>query len=75
MYMPRLMTPEELYEGRIWALKESYKLYPTLKRCIGGLHRRSLFGNIITWKANRGYRNNAFSMEPGMNGDHTAAKV
>jgi radical SAM superfamily enzyme YgiQ (UPF0313 family) len=65
VYHPRLMTREDLREGRIWALKELYKLYPTVKRCLGRWHRRSFFGNMITWKVNMGYRTNAFAIPNG----------
>ena len=54
VYRPKLMTREQLYEGWIWTTRELYKFGPTLSRCFGGLGRRSLFGNILNWKVNRG---------------------
>lgn len=62
VYKPKLMSREELYHGRLWAIKEFYRLRPTLRRCMGSLSRRSLFGNFINWKANMGYRKYASVM-------------
>jgi radical SAM superfamily enzyme YgiQ (UPF0313 family) len=56
VYKPKLMSREELYHGRLWVIKEFYRLRPTLRRCVSGLARRSLFGNFINWKVNMGYR-------------------
>jgi radical SAM superfamily enzyme YgiQ (UPF0313 family) len=56
VYVPKAMSREQLREGRLQTLKELYGWGPIAKRCAEGLHRRSLFGNLITWKANMGYR-------------------
>ena len=61
VYMPKLMTREELYEGRIQLLRELYKIRPTLKRWAKGLGWRSIFGNLLAWKGNMGYRMNAYA--------------
>ena len=61
VYSPKLMTREELYQGRLWTLREIYKIGPTLKRWIGSFSRRSLFGTVINWKGNMGYRMNAYA--------------
>jgi len=62
VYKPKLMTREELCQGWIWTIRELYKLCPTLRRCIGGSGRRSLFGNILNWKVNMGFRMNAYAV-------------
>ncbi len=59
VFKPKRMTRAELYQGRVWVLKELHKLGPLLKRWLGGLSRRSLFGNYISLKANLGFRKNA----------------
>ncbi|MGD2187573.1 MAG: radical SAM protein [Desulfobacterales bacterium] len=59
VFKPKRMTRVELYEGRVWLLKELHKLDRLLKRWAGGLGRRSLFGNYISLKANLGFRKNA----------------
>jgi len=64
VFKPRLMTREELYEGRVWALKEFYKIRPIFSRLLQGIGRRSLFGHMINWKANMGYRMNAYAVPP-----------
>lgn len=56
VYQPKLMSREQLRDGRISALRELYRLYPIARRCAQGWSRRSLFANSITWKANIGYR-------------------
>ena len=56
VYKPKLMTREELHQGWIWALKEFYKLRPTLKRCLGGVSRRSFWQSILNWNINMSYR-------------------
>jgi radical SAM superfamily enzyme YgiQ (UPF0313 family) len=56
VYKPKLMTREELHQGWIWTLMESYKLRPTLKRCVGGMSRRSCCRSILNWKVNMAYR-------------------
>lgn len=61
-YKPKRMTREELCQGWIMTLKELYRLWPSLKRWIGGLGRRSLFGNYISLKANLGFRMNAYAL-------------
>jgi radical SAM superfamily enzyme YgiQ (UPF0313 family) len=68
VYRPKMMTREELYEGWIWTVRELYKLYPTLKRCLRGFSQRSFMGNIINWKGNMGYRRLAYAKpEAGAN--------
>lgn len=59
VFKPKGMTRAELYQGREWIRKELHKLSPLLKRWLGGLGRRSLFGNYISLKANLGFRKNA----------------
>lgn len=61
VYKPKLMTREELFQGRISTLREIYKIGPTLKRWIRSLSRPSLFGIIINWKGNMGYRMHAYA--------------
>jgi radical SAM superfamily enzyme YgiQ (UPF0313 family) len=56
VYQPKLMSREQLHDGRIFALSQLYRLYPTARRCAEGWSRRSFFANLITWKANMGYR-------------------
>jgi radical SAM superfamily enzyme YgiQ (UPF0313 family) len=51
-----LLYKRELFEGRILVLREFYKLFPTLKRCIEGIKKPSIFGKYINWKGNMGYR-------------------
>jgi hypothetical protein len=59
VFKPKRMTRAELYRGRVWVLKELHKLGPLLKRWLGGLGGRSLYGDYISLKANLGYRKNA----------------
>ena len=59
VFKPKRMTRAELYQGRVWVLKELYKLSPLLKRWLGGISRRSFFGNYISLIANFGFRKNA----------------
>ncbi|MGD9078637.1 MAG: radical SAM protein [Desulfobacterales bacterium] len=61
VFKPKLMTREELYQGRISTLREIYKIGPTLKRWIRSLSRPSLFGMMINWKGNMGYRIHAYA--------------
>jgi radical SAM superfamily enzyme YgiQ (UPF0313 family) len=61
VYKPKLITREELSEGWVWTRKELYKLLPVLRRCIQGVGRRSLYGNILNWKVNMGYRRNVYA--------------
>jgi radical SAM superfamily enzyme YgiQ (UPF0313 family) len=61
VFRPKLMTREELYQGRISTLREIYKIGPTLKRWIRSLSRPSLFGMMINWKGNLGYRMHAYA--------------
>ena len=65
VYQPKLMTREELSQGRISTLREIYKIGPTLKRWIRSLTRPSLFGIIINWKGNMGYRKHAYAAANG----------
>jgi radical SAM superfamily enzyme YgiQ (UPF0313 family) len=62
VFRPKLMSREELRQGWRWTAKEFYKLRPTLKRCIGGLGKRTLLGNFLNWKVNMGYRLGAYSL-------------
>ncbi|NIM49165.1 MAG: radical SAM protein [Gemmatimonadales bacterium] len=64
VYLPRLMTREQLRDGWRWTRREFYKLRPTLTRCIEGSGRRSVLGNVVTWKVNMAYRK-AVMREPG----------
>lgn len=59
VFKPRRMTRTELYEGRVWLLRELHRMDRLMKRWLAGLGRRSLFGNYISLKANLGYRKNA----------------
>lgn len=61
VYWPKLMSREELREGWIRTIKEFYKFRPMLKRCIEIFGKRSLLGNILSWKINMGYRSAAYS--------------
>ena len=61
VFRPKLMTREELYQGRISTLREIYKIGPTFKRWIRSLSRPSLFGMMINWKGNMGYRMHAYA--------------
>lgn len=61
VFLPKLMSREELRQGWIWTVKEFYKFRPLLKRCIEILGKRSLLGNILNWKVNMGYRLAAYS--------------
>ena len=63
VFKPKLMTREELYQGRISTLQEIYKIGPTLKRWIRSLNRGSLTGITINWKGNMGYRMHAYAEE------------
>jgi len=56
VFRPKLMTREELKQGYIWTIKEFYQLRSTLIRYIKGVGRRSIWGNILSWKASMGYR-------------------
>jgi radical SAM superfamily enzyme YgiQ (UPF0313 family) len=62
VFRPKRMNRVELYEGRVWVLKELHKLGPLLKRWLGGLGGRSIYGDYISLKANLGYRKNANAM-------------
>ncbi len=59
VYKPKLMTREELFQGRISTLREIYKMGPTVKRWIRSFSRHSLSGIIINWRGNMGYRMHA----------------
>ena len=59
VFKPRRMTRIELYEGRVWLLRELHRMDRLMKRWLGGLGRRSLFGNYISLKANLGYHKSA----------------
>ncbi|CAB5080415.1 BchE/P-methylase family protein [Olavius algarvensis associated proteobacterium Delta 3] len=61
VYRPNRMTRVQLYEGWVRTMKELYKLRFALKRCLDGFSKRSLFGNILNWKGNMGYRKLAYA--------------
>lgn len=63
VHRPKRMTVDELYQGYLWITKEFYKIRPILKRCVSGITRRSLFGNILNWQVNMGYRRNSYANE------------
>jgi len=62
VYIPKQMTREALYEGWVSMMREYYKIPSTFRRCSTGIHRRSLFANVLNYKVNMGYRRNAYAM-------------
>ena len=62
VYTPKQMTREELYEGWVSMMREYYTIPSTFRRCSTGIKRRSLFGNVLNYKVNMGYRRNAYAI-------------